>query len=415
MIDRISIVGDTFTVLVSADGTVTKTTTPVPVPEPTPVPVPVPEPTPEPTPEPEPVPEPVPAGVPVSPGQPIQTVVDSHPAGTVYLLKAGVHAKQQITPKDGDTIVGEPGAILDGGAQTAWAVKGGRRVTLRNLTVQNYKPAYSEAAVRTGDGWIVEDCEIRANATEGLLITGTGPVVRRCRIHHNGQMGVEGTTSGGIMEDCELANNNTANYDPAWEAGGCKFVHSQNVILRRIWSHDNNGPGLWLDGYCTNYLVEGNRVDDNTGPGIFTEINGVGPGVIRDNTCRRNGFGRGSWLDGAGILVANSKDVEVHGNTVEDNNDGIGGIHTARGTDRDGAKRELRGLWVHDNIIRMKVGQSGIVGNTSDPYLTGWGNRFDRNRYQIDPSIARPFKGAPYNATIGEWRASGQDANSVFL
>ncbi len=75
-------------------------------------------------PEPPPVvPEPARA-VPVYPGDNIQSKVDSAPAGTSFLIKAGLHRGQRIRPKSGNTFVGEPGAILDGGNAVRYAFDG---------------------------------------------------------------------------------------------------------------------------------------------------------------------------------------------------------------------------------------------------------------------------------------------------
>ena len=48
-----------------------------------------------------------PDAVGVLPGESIQAAVDSHPEGTSFLLKAGVHRLQQIWPKEGDAFYGE--------------------------------------------------------------------------------------------------------------------------------------------------------------------------------------------------------------------------------------------------------------------------------------------------------------------
>src|SRR5512134_2407133 len=48
-----------------------------------------------------------PPAVEIAPGQNIQSVINSHPAGTRFLLKAGIHRHQTITPRTGDTFVGE--------------------------------------------------------------------------------------------------------------------------------------------------------------------------------------------------------------------------------------------------------------------------------------------------------------------
>jgi hypothetical protein len=61
--------------------------------------------TPTPTPEPP---------VELEPGDDVQTVVDQHPAGTEYVLTAGVYREQSIVPKDGDRFRGDGEAILSG-------------------------------------------------------------------------------------------------------------------------------------------------------------------------------------------------------------------------------------------------------------------------------------------------------------
>src|SRR5947209_8564205 len=48
----------------------------------------------------------------IYPGTSIQAVVDANPAGTVYLLRTGVHRLQTITPKSGDVYRGESGTVL---------------------------------------------------------------------------------------------------------------------------------------------------------------------------------------------------------------------------------------------------------------------------------------------------------------
>jgi hypothetical protein len=40
--------------------------------------------------------------------------VNAAPEGTTFMPKSGVHRLQTVTPKNGNTFLGEPGAILDG-------------------------------------------------------------------------------------------------------------------------------------------------------------------------------------------------------------------------------------------------------------------------------------------------------------
>lgn len=50
----------------------------------------------------------------IYPGESIQDAVDANPAGTEFLIKAGIHRLQVVRPKSGNVFVGETGAILSG-------------------------------------------------------------------------------------------------------------------------------------------------------------------------------------------------------------------------------------------------------------------------------------------------------------
>jgi parallel beta-helix repeat protein len=50
----------------------------------------------------------------INPGDSIQKAVDSNPEGTTFTIKAGVHRLQQVIPRNGNTFIGEPGAIMSG-------------------------------------------------------------------------------------------------------------------------------------------------------------------------------------------------------------------------------------------------------------------------------------------------------------
>ncbi|MCC6537234.1 MAG: right-handed parallel beta-helix repeat-containing protein [Bryobacterales bacterium] len=50
----------------------------------------------------------------IFPGTPVQPLVDQHPEGTLFYLRAGVHRLQSITPKNGQRFLGEDGAVLNG-------------------------------------------------------------------------------------------------------------------------------------------------------------------------------------------------------------------------------------------------------------------------------------------------------------
>lgn len=285
-------------------------------------------------------------------------------------------------------------------------------VVVRGLVIEKYATPAQQGTLQgnSTSGWTVEDCEIRLNHGIGLR-TGNGMRVLRNRIHHNGQMGLGGSGAGVLVEANEIHSNNTLGFDPAWEAGGSKFVRTDGLVLRGNFSHHNHGHGLWTDIDNINTLYEGNRVEDNTRSGIFHEISYRA--VIRGNVARRNGGAEAQWVDGAGILVNSSRDVEIYENTVEGNLNGIAAVQSNRGSGAHGAY-ELANLYVHHNTVNMSQGRSGVVQNAgSQAVFTSMNVRFEANHYTLGTS-ARPFAWKDTNHDPTGWKGFGHDLTATF-
>jgi parallel beta-helix repeat protein len=225
---------------------------------------------------------------------------------------------------------------------------------------------------------------------------------------------------GQVVADNEIGFNNYAGYDPEWEAGGAKWVRSKRLVVRSNHVHDNRGPGLWTDGSSEAVLYEQNVVERNSGAGILHEISYAAS--LRGNVVSRNGFGSHGWLDGAGIVLSASSSVEVYGNTVVDNRNGIGIVQTNRGrSDPRLPPHETADVYVHDNSIRMRVGHTGLVQNVGDTaYYTSRNNRFAGNRYVLgcnptyftwqDSTGARAYR----DLSARQWVAAGNDTSGSF-
>jgi parallel beta-helix repeat protein len=362
------------------------------------------------------------SAVEVAPGEDLEALVERHAAGTTFVLKAGRHPGHSVRPKDGMTFVGEPGAVLDGEHTTRFAFHGAAgNVTIRGLVIEHYAPGAQMGAVKAGDhdrddgtwGWVVERCEIRYNDGGGIR-TGHRMQILHNHIHHNSQIGIVGVGDDILVEGNEIAYNNfEREYRYGWEAGGTKFVKTRRLVVRDNWSHHNWGPGLWTDIDNIDTLYEGNLVEDNADSGIFHEISYRA--TIRNNTVRRNGFDRvGDWAYGAGILIAHSPDVEVYGNTLEDNHNGILGIQQDRG---DGAfgDHALDNLHVHDNRVVQRNGQwaAGVAQDVDDQGVFDRNLRFERNHYVL-AGDGRWFEWNDREHKADTWIAFGHDANGRF-
>ena len=177
-------------------------------------------------------------------------------------------------------------------------------------------------------------------------------------------------------------------------------------MVRNNYSHHNVGPGLWTDIDNIGTLYEGNRVVDNEGIGIFHEISY--DAVIRNNYIEGNGFGHSPWLWGAGIVVAASPNVEVYGNEVVNNADGIAGIQQNRSDAPSSfGPQQISNLYVHDNKITMSEGQTGLVQDIGDNGIFGRNNRFVNNTYTLNGD-GRQFAWNNGTLTAAEWDSYGQ-------
>ncbi|MCP3994543.1 MAG: right-handed parallel beta-helix repeat-containing protein, partial [bacterium] len=289
-------------------------------------------------------------------------------------------------------------------------------VTIRNLVVEKYASQAQGGAIQAwrpgsgsrGEGWLIENVETRLNHAAGIAV-GDSTTIRNVHAHHNGQQGITGTeVTNTLIESSEINHNNLRGFNWGWEAGGIKFTRTTDLVFRDLSVHHNIGPGLWADIDCYNTTYENNTVYSNAAPGIFHEISY--DAVIVGNVVYDNGHIKPEWLWGSGILIAASSNVEVYENVVTNNSDGISGIQQTRETE-DGPAL-LSNLNVHDNVITMWFGQSGIVqDNGDDSVFTDRNNVFANNTYVgVDHEA---FAWGNGNLTWEEWLETGQGSGSV--
>jgi hypothetical protein len=245
----------------------------------------------------------------VNTGDNLNTVTESHPAGTTFWLSPGIHrlgggAYSQVIPKDRNTYVGAPGAILDGGRVSRYAFTGyATEVTVKNLTVQNFGAVGTnndEGVVNhdSGSRWNVVANTIKDNAGAGVMI-GDHNVVKGNCLQNNGQYGFNAynpdKVNGITVEGNEIAGNNTDDWERRKVGCGCtgggKFWEVTGAIVRGNWVHDNNSAGLWADTNNTGFVIEGNYISGNRAEGIVYETS-YNAG-IRGNTFVRNGLDKG--------------------------------------------------------------------------------------------------------------------------
>jgi hypothetical protein len=343
------------------------------------------------------------------PGDDLREIVSSSPAGTVFLLH-GVHHGQTIRPRDGQAFLGAGDAVMDGdGWVDAAFDSSARDVSVIGIEIRGYDSGDWTGAINGhGDDWLIEGCEIHDNRTAAIDIIGGSPTIRGNNIHHNGKLGLSiNKTTGGLIENNEIAFNN---YKDAFswgnEAGASKFWETTDLVVRGNWSHDNHGPGFWADHDNIGILYEDNLIEDNYANGIYHEISY--DAIIRNNVIRRNGFDHDAWLWGGGVMIASSQNVEIYGNVLEGNYNGIAMTQQDRGSGAYGPY-VLRNNYAHDNTV-IDSGLSGAAQDIGSDAIYHANIRFVNNTYVGD--VGWHWQNS--KVSWSTWQRYGQDTGGSY-
>lgn len=320
------------------------------LPAPAPDPTPAPDPDPDPAPTPGPAPEP-PAdgrGVRVEVGDDLQSVVDAQPPGTRFVLAAGVHRLQSLRPRDGDTFVGESGAVLSGARLLApeafrrdaagrWVADGQTQEASRSGFYgstpwyegnHHYAEPGSEAEVHYGEELFVDgDRRRRVNALAQVDRPGTWffdhdadriVLFDDPRGHLVETSAVDTAVQGEGVTDVTIDNLTVRHYGNRAQRGALDATGSRGWTVRNVTVEDNHGGGL---GVGDAMLVANCRVAGNGQIGIVGGGSGSTVTATEVTANRQLGF-QVHWEAG-GTKFTNSEDLEFSNNWVHDNR-GIG-------------------------------------------------------------------------------------------
>jgi hypothetical protein len=265
-------------------------------------------------------------------------------------------AREQIRLAPGDTWTnGEVTGVATGTQRGALECQG--PCTLNNVSVHDVPGAFA-----------------------ALYLFGDHVRINGGRFAGAGSLGIGDDRQTDFVFDGVEVDHNGATASCEWEGGGIKLV-SSHVTVRNADIHDNRCTGVWWDINGDNALVENSRIVNNGFGGIFFEISHHA--VFRNNVVTGNGMQKCVWLWGAGIGIASSDYVEIYGNTLSDNCNGIG----LTKQDRDGEGGTAHPLDhnnVHDNSIagapRSSQGWTGAASDDGTD-LSALDLRFDNNAY----------------------------------
>ena len=188
-------------------------------------------------------------------------------------------------------------------------------------------------------------------------------------------------------------------------------METNGLLFSGNYVHHNNGPGVWTDIYNVGIQISGNTVSANRYEGVFQEI-GYGGRVLK-NSIVGNGTAMphpGDSPYGAGVLISSSSGLEVVGNVVKNNANGITMVQENRGSGPDGPL-QLHDNNVHGNRITLSRGRTGLFQYVNDTsYYTSRRNRFSDNTYFLKyPGDS--FYWLNRGMSGGSWRQSGNDVS----
>jgi parallel beta-helix repeat protein len=292
----------------------------------------------------------------ISPGTSIQSIVNANPPGTIFVLRPGVFRTQSIIPKNGDSFIGQSGAILNGSqlltsfsqetlnGVTYWVAEGPSHPGLLNSRCDDNFPmcqypenlyidnepllrASSLSRVTTGtcyydysaakifflsdpNGHTVETSSMPIAFQQGPNnITIQGLIIEKYATP--GQRGASGGQYAGrdwIVKNNEIRLNH---------GEGVKVGNEGQVLNNYI--HDNGQLGLAVNQTTTAVLVQNNEIARNNWAGfrISFEAGGAKFGYVVGLTAQGNyvhdNVGIGIWFDGG------SRGIVVENNTIENN------------------------------------------------------------------------------------------------
>ncbi|HIA80156.1 MAG TPA: hypothetical protein EYO07_08405, partial [Candidatus Marinimicrobia bacterium] len=210
----------------------------------------------------------------IFPGDDINEIVWNNPEGTAFIIKAGIHRMQEIWPLEGNTFIGEDGAILNGSRLLTEFEQEGHLYYAENQTQGDW---YGGSDI-CQDGWE------RCNHPEDLFFDNEP-------LRH--VTSLEDVALGKWFFDYDAdriyffddPEEHTVETSVTYFAftNSASSVTIQNLVIEKFASMVMMGAVGSTGG--TGWLVEGNEVRLNHGVGVFARSESI----VRNNYIHHNG------------------------------------------------------------------------------------------------------------------------------
>jgi hypothetical protein len=284
------------------------------------------------------------ATVTLQPPQSIQTAVNNNPAGTTFLLSAGVYRQQSIVPKTGDSFIGSAGADLNGAAVVTGFTQSGKLWT-----------AHLAVLAPTSLPGKCQSSSPMCNYPEDLYFDG----ILFSRVASSANVAANKWFLNYATGTVYLANNPTGHTievttTPVAFTGYASNVTIHGLIIEKYGNLAQSGAITISSNAGADWLIESNEIRYNHGAGISAALGAE----ILYNYIHHNGQ----------IGISTSGDnLLIQGNEIAYNNtDGYNYNWEAGGAKFAGTHNLVASHnYVHDNI---GAGLHTDIGNYSALY-----------------------------------------------
>ena len=286
----------------------------------------------------------------LNPGDNIQDAVNANPAGTVFVLNPGVYRGQEISPKDYQQFIGEPGAVLNGSTElTGWTQANGmwQATGLPAAAAPSGVAGSNPEAPYPNDLFVNDTVYTRVaslsqmghgtwyfDTTTGTAYLSDDPTGKTVELGTTPFAFGQSSATGVVIKDLTVEKyaNPAQSGAIQWGGNGWQMINDTVTL--------NHGAGIQLS---QNAIVEGGLVVDNgqLGIGAWKATNAKIIGVeVADNNYA--GFSTG-WEAG-GIKVDDSLNVQILDSYIHDN--------------------QGPGIWSDDNAKGLTYANNLIANNT---------------------------------------------------
>ncbi|MBY0492242.1 MAG: nitrous oxide reductase family maturation protein NosD [Gemmatimonadaceae bacterium] len=310
----------------------------------------------------------------------LTAAVAAAPRHATVRVEAGVYREPPIAIRTPLTLVGEPGAILDGQGQHEILGIGADSVTVRGLLFRNTgtSQATDRAALRVVEA---ADCLIEGNRFENTLFGVYLQRARHCIVRRNTLIGLAGSqtvTGNGLHSwngrDILFEDNVVRGH-----RDGIYFEFTVGSVARRNISEQSHRYGLHFM-FSDSCRYEGNTFRDNE--------SGVAVMYAKHVAITDNHFERSRGSASYGLLLKEISDSKIQRNQFIDNSVGL---HMEGANRNDVADNDfVRNGWAvrvladaQDNQLHGNAFQGNVfdVGtNSRSNYSTFRNNWWDRYR-----------------------------------